>query len=137
MNLSRALSGQLTAVKTLKVIFREFFKTLTDPKLLFVNCKSVSVMRGPPFFLIQPKLICLVTLFSNYSLYDFNTTRFQSLKKVSIFSYDWSLLKLYYIILILISPSGLEKLFNESWLKFSEKSLWFKWLRHFLVALFY
>ena len=31
---------------------------------------------------------------------------------------------------------GLEKTFNGSWLKFSEKSLWFKWLRHFLLAFF-
>ena len=78
MNLSRALSGHLTAVKTLKVIFREFYLTLTDPKLLFVNCKSVSVMKGPPSFLLQPKLIWLVALFSNYSLSDFNATRFQN-----------------------------------------------------------
>ena len=61
---------------------------------------------------------------------------FKVKKKISIFSYFWSLLKLYYIIPILISPSGLEKLFNGSWLKFSEKSLWFKWLRHFLVVFF-
>ena len=57
MNPSRALSGELTAVKTLKVIFREFFLTLTDPKLLFLNCKSVSVMKRSPPFLLQSKLI--------------------------------------------------------------------------------
>ena len=39
------------------------------------------------------------------------------------------------ILLILISPIGLENFSNGSWTKFSEKSLLFKWLRHFLRAL--
>ena len=93
-------------------------------------------MKGPPSFLLQPKLFWLVVLSSNYFLYDFNATRFQNLKKnFGFFSFYWSLLKSYHIILILICPIGLEKTFNESWLKFLEKSLWFIWLRHFLLAL--
>ena len=46
-----------------------------------MNCKSVSVMTGR-FFLLQPKLICLVVLSSNYLLYDFNATRFRNWKKI-------------------------------------------------------
>ena len=42
-------------------------------------------MKGPPSFLLQPKLIWLVALFSNYSLYD---SKISKLKK----SFDISLL---------------------------------------------
>ena len=52
MNLLRALSGQLMAVKTLYMIFREKFLISTDHKLVFVNCKSISVITGPPSFLL-------------------------------------------------------------------------------------
>ena len=49
-NLSRALRRQLMAVKTLKLVFREFFLTLTKHKPIFVNSMSVSVMTGPHSF---------------------------------------------------------------------------------------
>ena len=69
----------LMSVKTfILMIFRENFLTLTSYKLILVNCKSASVTKGPPSFLLQPKLIWLVALFSNYSLSDFNATRFQN-----------------------------------------------------------
>ena len=42
MNKSSALSGQLMAVKTLKIIFRKFFRTLTNHKLIILNYKSAS-----------------------------------------------------------------------------------------------
>ena len=80
MNLSSALSGQLMAVKTLKMKFR-FFLTLTNHKLVFVTCKSVSVMTAPLSLLLQPKLIWLVVLFSIFCLYDFNAARFQKNSK--------------------------------------------------------
>ena len=46
MSISSALSGQLMAVKTLKIIFRKFFRTLNNPNLIIVNYKSVSVMTA-------------------------------------------------------------------------------------------
>ena len=96
----------LMAVKNLKKIFREFFLTITDPKLIFVimSCKSVSVVTGPPSFLLKPKLIWLAVLPSNYWLYDFNATRLQNW----IFSYYFFRLKSFDIILILISLICLE-----------------------------
>ena len=48
--ISSALSGQLMAVKNLKIIFRKFFRTLTNHKLIIVNCKSVSVMTAPLYY---------------------------------------------------------------------------------------
>ena len=96
-----------------------------------MNCKSVSVMREPPSFLLQSKLISLAVSFSIYSFYDFDATRFQI-----NFGYFWFLLKSYHIILILIAPIGLEKTFNGLKIKFSNKIIWFKWLRQFLLALF-
>ena len=48
-----------------------------------------------------------------------------------IFSYYWSLLKSYQIIPIRISPNGVEKMFNGSWLKFSEQTLWITGLQNF------
>ena len=65
------------AAKTSNMIFREIFLTITDHKLIFVNYKSVSVMTEAVSFLLQPKLICLAVLSSNYFLYGFNATRFQ------------------------------------------------------------
>ena len=44
-------------------------------------CKSASVMTQPPYFLLQPKLICVVVLSSYYLLYDFNDTKLLKLKK--------------------------------------------------------
>ena len=75
--LSGALNGQLMAVKTLKTNFRKCFLTLINHNIVFVNCKSVSVITGIHFFLLQPKLIWLAVLSSNYWSYDFNATRFQ------------------------------------------------------------
>ena len=40
MNLSRALSGQLMDVKTLQFFFSRDFLTLSDDKLIFMNCHS-------------------------------------------------------------------------------------------------
>ena len=78
-----------------------FFLILTNQKLIFVNWKSVSVMTGSTFFLLQPKLISLAVLSSNYWLYYFNVTRFQI--------YFWTfriialLLKSYHVILTLMA----------------------------------
>ena len=69
------------AVKTLKMIIREFFLTLTDHELNFLNCKSFSVMTGSPFFQLQPKLTWLAVLSSNALLYDLDSTRFQNFSK--------------------------------------------------------
>ena len=46
----------LMAVRTLKKYFENFFLKLTDPKLIFVSCKSVSVVTGPPTLLLKQKL---------------------------------------------------------------------------------
>ena len=53
-----------------------------------------------------------------------------------LFSYFWLLLNSYHIIQTLIAPIGLTNTFSGSQLSFSEKSLFVKWLRHFLLALF-
>ena len=75
--------------------------------------KSASVMTGPPSLLLQSKLFWLAFLSSYYLLYDFKAKRFQNfLKFFWKFSYYWPLLKSYHIILILISPIGLEKMFS-------------------------
>ena len=74
MNLSRAFSGQLTAIKTLKIGFREFSGSLTDNKFVFLNFKSIAVMTGPIAFLLQPKLFWLAVLFSKHLMDDFNVT---------------------------------------------------------------
>ena len=65
------------AVKNLKMVFREPLLTLTYHILICVKCKSVSVMTGLLFFLLQPKLFWLVVLSANYLLYDINATRIQ------------------------------------------------------------
>ena len=70
MNLSSDLSEQLMVFK--------FFCTLADVKLIFANCKSVSVMTGPPYLVLQPKLIWLVVL---SSIIGFMT----SVRRVSLF----------------------------------------------------
>ena len=108
---------------------------------MFVNCKLVSAMTVTP-----PHFYCN----QNYSgwqfylpIFGYITSMPQDLnnyKKNSLIpSYYWFLLKSYHIILMDGSLwfRGLEDSFNESWIKFSDKSLWFKWLRHFLLALFY
>ena len=46
----------LMAVRTLKKYFEKFFLTLTDPKLIIVSCKSVSVVTASPTFLLKQKL---------------------------------------------------------------------------------
>ena len=69
------------AVNTLKMIFRGIFLTLTDNKLIFVNCKSVSVKTGPLSFVLQTKSIWLKVFSSNYLLYEFNGTRIQNFLK--------------------------------------------------------
>ena len=57
--------------------FLNFFKILTDHKLIFVNSKSVSKLTGSPSFPVQPKLTCLAVLSSNNWFYDFDAKRFQ------------------------------------------------------------
>ena len=57
-----------------------------------------------------------------------------------IFSYYWLLLNSHHIIQMLIDPIGLKRTFGGSQMKqmkFSEKSLCFEWLRHFLLAFSY
>ena len=133
MNLSRAFSGQLMAVKTLKNILWESFLILANHKLIFVTYKSVWIKTEPTFFLMQSKLIWLAALYSNYLIYDFKSHIWKILR---ITSYHWFLVKSYYIILILRSSIGLGKALSGSWIKSSEKSLWFKWHQHFLLSLF-
>ena len=72
------------AVKTLKTIFREISLTLTDHKLIFVNCKSLAVMTGPNFFSTAKKFFWLVVLSSDYLLYEFKVTKFQIFLKKNI-----------------------------------------------------
>ena len=50
---------------------------LTDHKLIFVNCRSTPAPTGSLSFLLQPKLIFLAVLSSNYLFYDFDATIFQ------------------------------------------------------------
>ena len=69
------------ALKSLKMIFRESSLTSTDTKLVFVICKSASLTTGHPSLLLQPKLIWMLVLSSNYFLYEFNATRFQNFKR--------------------------------------------------------
>ena len=63
------------AVKTLNVIFR-IFLNINDLKLIFVNCKAVSVMTGPLSFLLQPKHFGLVVLSTKYWFNDLDATGF-------------------------------------------------------------
>ena len=69
------------AANSLKINFRKLFLTLINHKLNFVKCQSVSVMTGPPSFLMQLTIIWSAVLSSNYCLYGFNATRLQ--KKIS------------------------------------------------------
>ena len=69
---------KLVAVKTFKLNFRK----LTDLKLIFVTCKSVSAMTGPTSYILQRELFKLAILFSNYLLYNFNATQSQFFLKV-------------------------------------------------------
>ena len=48
MNLSSAVSGELTAVKASKTNFEVFFLILVNHKPIFVNCKFASVKTGTP-----------------------------------------------------------------------------------------
>ena len=79
MNLSSSLNRQLMAVTTLKLNFRNFLSILTNHKLVFVICRSVSVIIVPSSFLIQSKLIWLAVLSSNYWSFDNNETRFHKI----------------------------------------------------------
>ena len=102
--------------------FWEIFLTLTDNKHIFENSKSISADRAP-FFSKATKKIWLAVLCSNYLFYDFNATSIQKdFKSFWIFSHYWFLLKSYYIMLILISPIGLQKTLIVWWIWFSEKS---------------
>ena len=115
-------------------MFREFFLTFTDNKSIFVNCKSVSVMIGTPSFLLQLKLIWFKILPLTICYMTSMQQDFNFFKLFFIFSHYWLLLKCYHLMLILISSIGLGKTFNRSWIKFSGKILWFKWLQHFLSS---
>ena len=68
----------LMAVKILKINFRIW----TNPKTIFLNCKTVSVMTRPLIFLLQPKLIWLVVLSSIYWCCDFDATSFSNFFKI-------------------------------------------------------
>ena len=110
------------AVKTSKMIFREYFLTLTDNKLIFASFKSASAMTGPPSFLLQPKLFWLKVLSSKYLLYDFNATNFKKIKKkldIFLLLVPLEILSLYHDIDISI---GLEEILSGSWIKFPRKS---------------
>ena len=100
-----------------------------------MNCKSVTT--GPPSFLWQPKLIILVVFLLTIGFMTSMPQDFEKFKKLFGYFCFWFLLKSYYIIVILIAPIGLEKMFNGLKIKFSDKRFWFEWLRHFLLALFY
>ena len=115
------------AVKTLKIIFRIFFRTLTNHKLIIVNCRSVSVMTAPsslPYYFNQiwSSWRFHLLAFSNM------TSITQDFKKFKIFL-DISVLlvtlKSYHIIL-LTAPIGFKKTFKGSKINFSEKNLWFQ-----------
>ena len=124
------------SVKTfILTIFREIFLILTSPKLLFVNCKSVSGMTEPPYFLSQVKLIYLAVLSANYWCYDFDA-------RICFFINS----KIFFLINLVpfgIATHypfsdcciGLAKNLEGSYIKVSEKC--FERLRHFLLALFY
>ena len=87
MNLCIALSGQIMTVKTSRINFPKKFLTLTNHKLIFVDCESVSFVTGPPSFLGQRKaLLWLAVLSSNNWLFVFNATRFRK-KFLKIFDF--------------------------------------------------
>ena len=88
-----------------------------------MNCKSFSVITEPISFLLQPELMWPAVLFSSYWSFDFNAARFQNFfLNFWIFSYYWLPLKSYPIILTERNLIGLEKTFNGSLIKFSEKN---------------
>ena len=66
-------------IKTLKKIFREFSRTLTDNKPIFVKCKYISVMKGP--LSIATRIILVSGFIFKYLIYDFNATNFQKFFK--------------------------------------------------------
>ena len=69
------------AVKT-EIKFSDFFSILTNHKLIFLICKSVSVITVSPSILMQPKLIWLAVLSSNYWSFDSNARRFHKIFKI-------------------------------------------------------
>ena len=71
-------------------------------------------MKETPSFLLQPKLIWLAVLSSNYWLYGFIASRLQKKIFFGVFSYYWLLLKSYHLILMLMTAIGLQKTFNGS-----------------------
>ena len=71
------------------MIFREIFLTLTSPKLVFVNCKSVSGMTKSPYFLSQLKLIYLAVLSANNWCYDFDARIFNFFLVLRYFSHNF------------------------------------------------
>ena len=70
----------LMHVKTLKIIFQEIFLALTNLKLNNVNCKSVSVMIGTPFFYFSQNNL-VSGLSSNCWWFDFDARVFIIFKK--------------------------------------------------------
>ena len=91
------------AVKTLKISFPNFFSTLTNHKLIFVICKSVSVITVPPSFLIQSELIWLSVLSSNYWSLQCHKIS-QNCFFFLMFSNYWFFLNTYHIILTFVVP---------------------------------
>ena len=127
----------LMAVETL-INFLKKFWTITNLKFIFVKLKSASVLTWPTFFYCNYN--------ESYYLFYLLTTDFMTsrtrvfiiiFKILYIFLYILykicSPLKFYHLNRILIVLSDSKKAFSGSWIKFVEKSLWFKWLRHFLT----
>ena len=103
-----------------------------------MNCKSVSVMIGSSSSLLQPIIVNLAVLSPHYRSYYFDARVFVYIFfNFCIFFVFWvpsGILTHYFNI---DSCIGLENAFNNgSYIRFSEKSLCFKWLRQFLLALF-
>ena len=94
-------------------------------------------MTGHPSFLLQPKLIWLAVLCSNYCFYDFN----DKISKFFLRFWDIFVLLVTFELLSrypkIDSSHWLKKTFSRLQMKFSEKSLCFNWLRHFLLAFSY
>ena len=117
------------AVKTLKKCFSIFF-IINRSEFFFVDCWSVLVLTGSLFISTATKN----NLVSSYTFY----ILVLKLKNFRVpFLIFWIFLKSYHVLLILIVPIGLRKSFKRSYIKLSEKNLWFKLLGHFLLALFY
>ena len=100
-----------------------------------MNCKSVSVMIGPPFP-IQPNLIYPAILSSKYWCYDFDARVFLHFFSFRFFVilFPFGFLTHYHNI---DSCIDFKMTLKFLYIKFIGKYFWFKLLRHFLLAFFY